>query len=157
VFQLANQEAHRLGHDHVGAEHLLLALVKDDYCLASRVLRDRGCFLQMGRAEVERSAVAALVWATPGVLPWVADVHRVVGRSAEEASQLRHPGVGTGHILLALLDEAAAVARVFSAAAPDLADIRARVLAGLAGTNWAAVEAYENAERFGPWPEWGPS
>jgi ATP-dependent Clp protease ATP-binding subunit ClpC len=157
VFQLANQEAHRLNHGRIGAEHLLLGMVKDDYGLASRVLRDRGCFLRTGRAEVEKSAPAPPEGVTPGALAWAADVHRVVRRAAEEASRLRHLRAGTGHVLLALLDGApATAARVFSAAAPDLVDVRARVLAGLAETNWAVVEEYEGGERFGPCPEWGP-
>jgi ATP-dependent Clp protease ATP-binding subunit ClpC len=158
VFQLANQEAHRLSHGWVGVDHLLLGLVKDDFGLASRVLRGRGCFLCPGRAEVEKAAAAAPQGVTPGSLPWDADIRRAVERAADQADQLRHPRAGTGHILLALLDgAAAAVVRVFAEATPEPGAIRDRVLAGLAETNWAAVEEFDGHGRFGACLEWGPS
>jgi ATP-dependent Clp protease ATP-binding subunit ClpC len=141
VFQLANQGAHRLNHDRLLAEHLLLGMVKDDIGVASWLLRDQGCSLLPARAQVEKAGSATSGAVTAGSLPWTADISDAVERASEEGQRLGHPFVGTGHLLLALLSgSAATVERVFADAAPDLAVLRTWVLAGLAGSNWVVVE-----------------
>ncbi|HEX7743977.1 MAG TPA: Clp protease N-terminal domain-containing protein [Micromonosporaceae bacterium] len=47
-------EASKLGHDKVGTEHLLIALLADEASLAARVLREAGADLGDLRARVER-------------------------------------------------------------------------------------------------------
>ncbi|WP_414737448.1 Clp protease N-terminal domain-containing protein [Gemmata algarum] len=53
VFQLANQEAHRLWHHAVGVEHLLLGLAKEADSPSALALRAVGFDLAWLRAEVE--------------------------------------------------------------------------------------------------------
>jgi ATP-dependent Clp protease ATP-binding subunit ClpC len=103
VFQLANQEAHRLNHDHVGTEHLLLGLVKEEGGVASRLLRECGLPLDRARQEVENLAPAGGDHVVQGRLQFAADVEEVIARARAEAAGLYHHYAGTGHLLLALL------------------------------------------------------
>ena len=45
ALELSLREALRLGHRHIGTEHLLLGLVRDDRCTAARILSGRGADL----------------------------------------------------------------------------------------------------------------
>jgi ATP-dependent Clp protease ATP-binding subunit ClpA len=47
-------EASKLGHDKVGTEHLLIALLADEASLAARVLREAGADLGDVRARIDR-------------------------------------------------------------------------------------------------------
>jgi Clp amino terminal domain, pathogenicity island component len=42
VLTYAAEEAERLSHQHIGTEHLLLGLLREENCLAATMLRDRG-------------------------------------------------------------------------------------------------------------------
>jgi hypothetical protein len=55
VLDLTRGESLRLGHNYVGTEHLLLALVTEDEGLGGRALRDRGVDVESARAEVVRA------------------------------------------------------------------------------------------------------
>ena len=52
VIELAIDEARRLGHSHVGTEHLLLGLVRDDTSMACEILRSQGVPLEKIRYGV---------------------------------------------------------------------------------------------------------
>jgi ATP-dependent Clp protease ATP-binding subunit ClpC len=81
VFHLANQEAHRLGHCAVGAEHLLLGLVKEGISPASWVLRFVGFSLPWLRGQVEqRRPRADDKGLVPGALPYSPDLAAYVER-----------------------------------------------------------------------------
>jgi ATP-dependent Clp protease ATP-binding subunit ClpC len=61
VLDLTRGESLRLGHNYVGTEHLLIALVVEGDGIGGRVLRERGIDAERVRAEVVRvlSAYAA--------------------------------------------------------------------------------------------------
>src|SRR6516162_7220486 len=42
VLAYAAEEAERLADSHIGAEHLLLGLLREEKCLAARILTERG-------------------------------------------------------------------------------------------------------------------
>src|ERR1700704_3011347 len=52
VIELAIEEARKLGHRHVGTEHLLLGLVREGEGIASGVLESLGVSLEKGRHQV---------------------------------------------------------------------------------------------------------
>jgi ATP-dependent Clp protease ATP-binding subunit ClpC len=52
--QWAHQEAQRCNHDHVGTQHLLLALLREDQGPATRSLTAQGVSLAAARAAVEQ-------------------------------------------------------------------------------------------------------
>jgi uncharacterized protein (TIGR02246 family) len=58
VLQYAAEEAERLAHKHVGTEHLLLALLREEDCMAARVLKNRGVNLSKLREEFSSKSTA---------------------------------------------------------------------------------------------------
>lgn len=54
ALQLALREAIALGHRHIGTEHVLLGLVRDERSSAVRILAARGADRERVRAEVRR-------------------------------------------------------------------------------------------------------
>jgi len=54
VLAYAAEEAERLGHKHIGTEHLLLGLLREEKCFASEILQERGLKLGLIREELAR-------------------------------------------------------------------------------------------------------
>jgi ATP-dependent Clp protease ATP-binding subunit ClpA len=54
VLNLAGEEADRLGHRHVGTEHLLLGLLRLEGSLASKILKARGADVAMLREQMAK-------------------------------------------------------------------------------------------------------
>ncbi|NLC45432.1 MAG: ATP-dependent Clp protease ATP-binding subunit [Clostridiales bacterium] len=52
IMELSFYEARNLGHNYVGTEHLLLALIREGEGVASRVLKDSGVDLQQTREQI---------------------------------------------------------------------------------------------------------
>src|SRR5881397_2535651 len=52
VLELAVEEAQNMGHSHVGTEHLLLGLIREEEGVAARVLENLGIRLDVVREEV---------------------------------------------------------------------------------------------------------
>ena len=55
VLAYAAEEAERLSHKHIGTEHLLLGLLREEKCFAAEILRERGLRLSTVREELVRS------------------------------------------------------------------------------------------------------
>ena len=55
VLAYAAEEAERLSHRHIGTEHLLLGLLREEKCFAAEILRERGLRLSSIREELVRS------------------------------------------------------------------------------------------------------
>jgi hypothetical protein len=55
ILAYSAEEADRLGHQHIGTEHLLLGILREEQCLAARLLRERGLDLQKARAILQKS------------------------------------------------------------------------------------------------------
>ncbi len=56
VLNFAAEEAERLGHKHVGTEHLLLGILREEKCFGAEILTERGLRLSALREELARSA-----------------------------------------------------------------------------------------------------
>jgi len=54
VLAYATEEAERLSHKHIGTEHLLLGLLREDKCFAAEILHERGLRLSALREELSR-------------------------------------------------------------------------------------------------------
>ncbi len=54
IFNMAAEEAERFASKDIGTEHLLLGILREEDCLAARLLRDRGLTLQVLREELTR-------------------------------------------------------------------------------------------------------
>ena len=105
VMALANQEAHRLNHEYIGTEHILLGLAMEGTGVAASVLKDLHTDLVKLRCEVDK-----LVKHGPGSgivskLPLTPHGKKVVEYAIAEARRFDHTYVGTEHLLLGLLRE----------------------------------------------------
>jgi ATP-dependent Clp protease ATP-binding subunit ClpC len=56
VLAYAAEEAERLGHKHIGTEHLLLGLLREEKCFAAEILKERGVKLEAVRDELAATA-----------------------------------------------------------------------------------------------------
>ena len=54
VLAYAAEEAERLSHKHIGTEHLLLGLLREERCFAAEILHERGLRLSTIREELAR-------------------------------------------------------------------------------------------------------
>ncbi len=54
VLAYAAEEVERLSNRHIGTEHLLLGLLREDKCFAAEMLRERGVDLATTRAGVQQ-------------------------------------------------------------------------------------------------------
>src|SRR5947209_4248979 len=129
VVQVANQEAVRRGHEYVGTEDILLALIKEGSGVAANVLKNLGIDLRKIRLEVEKIIPSGPERATKGKLPQTILAKKVIEYSIEEARNLNHNYVGTEHLLLGLLREQEGVAaQVLMNLGLKLEDVREEVL-----------------------------
>ena len=53
VLAYAAEEAERFSHNHIGTEHLLLGLLREEKCLAAELLRERGVDLATTREGIQ--------------------------------------------------------------------------------------------------------
>ena len=56
VLAYGAEEAERLNHMHIGTEHLLLGLLREEKCFAARLLHEQGLTLNSVREQVQQSA-----------------------------------------------------------------------------------------------------
>ncbi|MDZ7270615.1 MAG: ATP-dependent Clp protease ATP-binding subunit [candidate division KSB1 bacterium] len=105
VIQLARDEARRLGHDHIGAEHLLLGLIREGEGLAVTILQRLGCDLDEIRTAVEDALGVTGETTTYGNIPFTRRAEKVLKMAYNEAERYRSDIIGTEHLLLALVKE----------------------------------------------------
>src|SRR5262252_344052 len=55
ILACANEEAERLNHRHIGTEHLLLGILRQEGSMAAEILHERGLRLVAIREELARS------------------------------------------------------------------------------------------------------
>jgi ATP-dependent Clp protease ATP-binding subunit ClpA len=56
VLSYAAEEAEELNHQHIGTEHLLLGLLREEKCFAAEILHERGLHLSQAREDIARLA-----------------------------------------------------------------------------------------------------
>src|SRR5437899_203273 len=56
VLAYGAEEAERLSHKHIGTEHLLLGLLREEKSFAAEILHERGLRLSQVREEIQRSS-----------------------------------------------------------------------------------------------------
>jgi len=71
IIELAVDEARRMGHHHIGTEHLLLGMVREGEGIAAGVLESLGVSLDRARAEVVSILTGGTTQAVPrGQIDW---------------------------------------------------------------------------------------
>jgi ATP-dependent Clp protease ATP-binding subunit ClpA len=136
---LAQEEARLLGHDQIGAEHLLLGLVHEGEGVAAEALELLGLSLEAVRVQVEEIIGQGGV-APTGRLPFTPPAKQVLELSLGEAKALGHNHIGTEHLLLGLLRQGkGAAVQVLDRLDADSAQVRRLVLELLAGGGQGAA------------------
>ena len=101
-------QAKGMGHPEIHAEHLLVSLLDVPESIGARALRAQGAEPDAVRravlAALPAGQVEALDVGAAGI-PFDARARKVLELTFREALRLQQDGVGTGHILLALLEE----------------------------------------------------
>ena len=147
---LAQDEARRLDHDHIGTEHVLLGLLGEPDSIAGRVLGQLGITLAAARADVEQ-LVGRGDGAPGGHIPFTPRAKKVLELSLREALAFGHNHIGTEHILLGIAREGDGVAMaVLEARGATGSNIRTLVQAAVskaAGATAAAARVGDDDRR----------
>src|SRR2546430_157452 len=146
VIELAIDEARKLGHSHVGTEHLLLGLVREGEGIASGVLESLGVSLEKMRHQViatlgqhppERAAAGAhaggpfTTFGAGGPIDRLdGDANRALARAFWEAGRANQDEIRTEHLLLALVrSDSAWLRRAWTDLAIDLEALATKLAA----------------------------
>jgi ATP-dependent Clp protease ATP-binding subunit ClpA len=133
VVVLAQDEARALYHDHIGTEHILLGLLREEEGLAARVLESFGVTVEEVRAQVARIVGQGDVVSTSQI-PFTPRGKKVLELSLAEALRLGHNYIGTEHVLLGLVRENEGVAaRILLDFDADAEKIRKGIIRLLSG------------------------
>jgi ATP-dependent Clp protease ATP-binding subunit ClpA len=152
VIELSFDEAHRMGHNYVGTEHLVLGLLVEGEGVAAKVLADMGVTLAAVRAEIERQLTeraaepvgprrAPVLLRTP---PMTSDLRRLILAASDLAGNRGSFTVGIDHLLDAMITPAGieALAR--------LLDVRRHAAAreqAITSQDYEAAAGHRTAER----------
>lgn len=153
VCEFAVDEARKRGHGHVGAEHLLLGVVREGEGMAAGILASLGIRLETIRAKVMETftqAGPAVVPAVPAFAPsdlgslarLEADTQRAIALAENEAIGLDQTWVGTEHLVLGLVTANGTIAqKALLSLGVTADDVRERVAKVPApGAEWKARE-----------------
>jgi hypothetical protein len=129
ALRAASEEAHALGHNYVGTEHLLLGLFEPAGGIAAQVLAE---------VRVTKTKVAERIAKRVPLVPQVAQTGapaftpratRCRDRAHAEALALGHNYIGTEHLLLALFDDGDSLAaQVLEALGARRDEVRASII-----------------------------
>src|SRR5216110_2166726 len=86
ILNMAAEEAERLGHKHVGTEHLLLGILREEKCFGSEILMERGLRLSTLREELARTSGEKAAAARPKETSLLAEFSRDLTQSAGEGA-----------------------------------------------------------------------
>jgi ATP-dependent Clp protease ATP-binding subunit ClpA len=130
VIDLAIDEARKLGHNHVGTEHLALGIVRDGEGIAAAALGSLGVTLEKLRHQIIATLGTSSVAPTPSrhILDApTPPVDPVLSLALEEARSLGHDWLGSEHILLGLL-HSETTAKLLNALGVRYSEARAAVV-----------------------------
>ena len=82
VLAYGAEEAERLNHKHIGTEHLLLGLLREEKCFAAEILHERGLRLSTIREELARSQSEKVASARPKESSLLAEFSRDLTQAA---------------------------------------------------------------------------
>jgi ATP-dependent Clp protease ATP-binding subunit ClpC len=86
ILNMASEEAERLGHKHVGTEHLLLGILREEKCFGSEILVERGLRLTTLREELGRTSGEKTAAARPKETSLLAEFSRDLTQAASDGS-----------------------------------------------------------------------
>jgi ATP-dependent Clp protease ATP-binding subunit ClpC len=104
VISFSREEALRLGHDYIGAEHLLLGLIREGDGMAIKILRSLGVDTSKLRRSIEDAVRGtSSVTVNLGNIPLTKQAEKVLKITYLEAKIFKSDLIGTEHLLLSIL------------------------------------------------------
>jgi ATP-dependent Clp protease ATP-binding subunit ClpA len=93
ILTYAAEEAERLTHRHIGTEHLLLGILREEKCFAAEILNERGLRLAAVRDQLARTEHSYVTHPTPR--PW--DLANVTVTSMPAGADIQVDDAFVGH------------------------------------------------------------
>jgi ATP-dependent Clp protease ATP-binding subunit ClpA len=151
VFHLAREEALRLGHPRIAAEHLLLGVLRQDIA-ATQVLKDMGLSLKYVRNRLEE-IVGKRENLSASVVPDITEAARLsMEAAAAEARRLQAEQIGVSHVVLGIIRQAEISARQMNGSTA-LTQILGEFEGGVRGVMRRVLESLRNPELVTAIPE----
>lgn len=110
VLEQARSEARVRGHDYIGTEHVLLALVACRPDAFDQMLAELHVNQKTVVQQIERAITVAPSSSTDSALPLTPRVRRAFQFAAREAGRIKDSEIGVHHLFLGLLRERSGVA-----------------------------------------------
>jgi len=143
-------------HQAVDVEHLAAALIADEEGLAASILKLAGADLAQVRSrladELRKIPTVTGSGSDAGQTYITQRLNRVLARAEQEAGKLKDEYVSIEHVLIAMLDESGASARVLRQAGlthDKLMDVLKKVRGGQRVTSANPEATYQALERYG--------
>jgi ATP-dependent Clp protease ATP-binding subunit ClpC len=121
--ELAELETRRLGHHHIGTEHLLLGLLSEGDSDEAQALKAAGATLGAARQKVAE-AVGMNLDSYEGDPVFTARAKRAIERASRFSLQRLDEHVETDHLLLGVLDVEGTACQVLRGLGVDVAGLR---------------------------------
>ena len=99
IMALANQEAQRFNHDHIGVEHVFLGMIKEGSGIAGNVLKGFGIDLKFSRKRVGEIIKPGPYITTMGKLPQTPRTKKLLEEAFEVAKSRKEDVVVTEHLI----------------------------------------------------------
>ncbi|MGH7814573.1 MAG: ATP-dependent chaperone ClpB [Candidatus Binataceae bacterium] len=152
----AQNAALKAHHQAVDAEHLLAAFLEDDDGLASSIVTlagaDRGAIRKRLEAELKKLPGVTGGGADAGQVYATQRLGRVLARAEQEAGQLKDDYISVEHVLIAMLDEPGAAAKILREAGlthDKLMGVLRKVRGNQRVTSQNPEATYQALERYG--------
>lgn len=113
-----------MGHSYIGSEHILLAIISDDTCASSGMLKAKGVdYKKISEKIVEVMGKGTRYELLPSDM--TPRAKSIIENSATVADIYGYESIGTEHIVMALLDERDCVAyRILESLKIDISDFK---------------------------------
>ena len=127
ALMFAHEESRKLNHDYIGTEHLLLGLVREEQCVAAKILSSMDVDVAKARTGVE-NVTARGKQSVVGNINLTERGKKAIEHAAEESRLMGHGYIGTEHVLLGLVrDGKCTGAQVLSGLGVGQAKVRSAI------------------------------
>lgn len=149
VVACAEAEAHRLGHHHIGTEHIVLGLLGTDGSSAARALRAAGATLDGCREKAAELVGPPSRGESVVALGFTERAQRALTRADRLSLRRLDAHVEPNHILASLLDVEGTAGQVLRGMSVDVDDLRATVSKMLDGVGDPVEQAAPRPRKDG--------
>ena len=105
VIQFSREEALRLGHNYIGAEHLMLGIIRQGDGLAIEILNNLGIEMNELKRSIEDAVRTSGGTMTLGNLPLTKRAEKILNSTYTEATNFKSYIIDTDHLLLSTTED----------------------------------------------------